>query len=403
MLNPHVWLPQACIRFNNRIKEIYTTSGSLREAGDVRIITHGMGTTHTHLGLYPIRSTVVSGLNLDSWVENFVWGWEKFLRENPEVSYYTSLLAINELLSSGVTAFADMHVNEEMVYRAVLESGVKADLSTPIMDRGVFENYEEALEENLNLLKVVSDPKVKVRLGPCTPRLLSPSVFREVVELARERGLGIHTHLAEVFEDLVWLRSKYSMSLRDFIRFVGLEKVNTIVAHAVWAEEVTDLLSASNFIISHAPRTNVLLSAGKAPVRSYLRNQSNLTIGVDVAPTYDIREDLRAYTLLHYEGEGSLNTQEAFSLVTTVAYRGLGFGKGELIEGEDADIVVWSVKEPIIRNPVALIIWGNSVVEEAYVSGSLVFSNKRPTHTEKSIHKAREVLEEYLAEIRNRS
>ncbi|MEM0025874.1 MAG: amidohydrolase family protein [Zestosphaera sp.] len=399
VINPYLWLSKACVRFDTRIKEVYAAPETAEKPDRVKIITHGMATTHTHLGLYPIRNTVVSGMNLDDWVKNFVWGWERFLRENPEVSYYASLLAIRELLASGVTAFADMHVNEDMVYKAVLESGVKADLSVPIMNRGIFESYEEALEENLSLLKIVDEPKVRVRLGPCTPRLLPPDLFREVVDLARERELGVHTHLAEVFEDLVWLKSKYSMSLRDFVRFVGLDRVNAIVAHAVWAEEVADVLSYSNFVISHAPRSNILLGDGRAPVKSYLRSQSNVTIGVDVAPTYDIRDDLRAYALLHYEGEGLPNLQEAFLLATTVAYRSLGFGKGELIEGEDADLVVWSVENPVLGNPVALVSWCNSVVEEVYVSGSLVFSSGRLTHAQKSVDKAREVLAEILNEF----
>ncbi|MEO3993372.1 MAG: amidohydrolase family protein [Desulfurococcaceae archaeon TW002] len=399
IINPYVWLPKACVRFNTKIKEIYVVSRDLEKSDKVRIITHGMATTHIHLGLYPIRNTVVSGLNLDEWVRNFVWGWERFLRENPEVSYYASLLAIRELLSSGVTTFADMHVNEDMVYKAVLESGVKADLSTPIMDGGIYENYEEALEENLRLLKIVSEPRVRVRLGPCTPRLLSPAAFKEVVELAKERGLGIHTHLAEVFEDLAWLKNKYSMTLRDFIKFVGLTEVNAIVAHAVWAEEAVNILSSSNFIISHAPRSNVLLGDGRAPIKNYLKKQSNVTIGIDVAPTYDIREDLRAYTLLHYEGEGIPDLQEAFRLVTTTAYRSMGFGKGELIEGEEADIVVWSVKNLVPGNPVAQISWGDSHVEEVYVSGVLVFSGGELKLARTPSEEIREVLNNYLTEF----
>ncbi|MEM1786845.1 MAG: hypothetical protein QXQ98_04995, partial [Zestosphaera sp.] len=86
-------------------------------------------------------------------------------------------------------------------------------------------------------------------------------------------------------------------------------------------------------------------------------------------------------------------------LATTVAYRSLGFGKGELIEGEDADLVVWSVENPVLGNPVALVSWCNSVVEEVYVSGSLVFSSGRLTHAQKSVDKAREVLAEILNEF----
>ncbi|MEM4686242.1 MAG: hypothetical protein QXY67_01960, partial [Zestosphaera sp.] len=88
VINPYLWLSKACVRFDTRIKEVYAAPETAEKPDRVKIITHGMATTHTHLGLYPIRNTVVSGMNLDDWVKNFVWGWERFLRENPEVSYY---------------------------------------------------------------------------------------------------------------------------------------------------------------------------------------------------------------------------------------------------------------------------------------------------------------------------
>jgi len=159
------------------------------------------------------------------------------------------------------------------------------------------------------------------------------------------------------------------------------------------------VLSANNFVISHPPRSNILLGDGRAPIRNYLSRLSNVTIGIDVAPTYDIREDLRAYTLLHYEGEGVPDLREAFSLATTTAYRGLGFGKGELIEGEDADLVVWSVEGPVAGDPVASVNWGDSIVEEVYVSGSLIFKGGELTRARKSVEEAYYVLKEYLNEF----
>lgn len=399
-INPYVWLSNACVRFTDRIKEIFTYSNE-RKAGDheVRIVTHGMASTHTHLGLYPVRDTISSGLNLDSWVAGKAWRWEKFLRRFPEVSYLSALLAATELLSSGVTAVADMHFNEEMVYKAVSEVGVRADLSVAVMDGGVFENYEEALEENLSLLRRVQGGNVKVRFGPCTPRLLSPRQFREVVELAKQHGVGIHTHLAEVYEDLAWLKSRYSLSLKEFINVTGMSEVDTIVAHAVWAGDVADVLSMSNFTVSHPPRSNVLLGDGRAPVRSFLRHGVNVTLGVDVAPTYNIIDDVKAYVFLHYKGEGPSDIQEAFRLATTNAYRGLGFGSGELVQEEVADLVVWSVTGPILGDPLARIVWGSPKAEEVYVSGRLVLKDGVPVSTGPRLDRVRSVLHDHVGEF----
>ncbi|MEM2005162.1 MAG: amidohydrolase family protein [Zestosphaera sp.] len=400
LINPYVWLSNACVCFTDRIEEVFVHSNESKPKDrEVRVITHGMASTHTHLGLYPIRDTVSLGLNLDSWVTDKAWRWEKFLRRFPEVSYLSALLAITELLSSGVTAFADMHFNEEMICRAVREAGVRADLSVAIMDGGVFEDYEEALEENLKLLKVARGNDIRVRFGPCTPRLLSPSHFREVVELAKQHGVGVHTHLAEVREDLAWLKGKYSLSLRDFISVTGLLEVDTIVAHAVWAEEVADVLSMSNFTVSHPPRSNVLLGDGRAPIRSFLRQGVNVTLGVDVAPTYNLLEDVKAYIFLHYKGEGPPDIHEAFRLATTNAYRGLGFGSGDIVQGEVADLVIWSVTGPAFSDPLARVVWGSPRVEEVYVSGRLVLKDGMPVLTSLSLNEVASALYEYVREF----
>ncbi len=398
VVNPYVWLSNACVRFTDRIEDIYTLSGGGVAEGGLRIITHGMASTHTHLGLYPVRSTVAAGLDLDSWVKGRAWRWERFVRGNPEVSYLSSLIAATEMLLSGVTLIADMHFNEELVYRTLSEIGVKADLSVAIMDGGVFDSYEEALEENLRLLKAVQGADVKVRLGPCTPRLLTPEQFREIVTLAKQLDIGIHTHLAEVREDIEWLKSRYSISLKEFVDLVGLRDTDSIVAHAVWAEDVIDLLSSSNITVSHSPRSNILLGDGRAPVRRYLRHGVNVSLGVDVAPTYDLRDELKTYVSLHYPGEGPSDTLEAFRLSTINAYRGLGFGSGELSPGEVADLVVWSVTDPLVDDPLAQVIWGSSRVEEVYVSGRLILKEGRPVSSV-DLLRVRERLHEYLREF----
>ncbi|MFN3267957.1 MAG: hypothetical protein ACK416_01710, partial [Zestosphaera sp.] len=91
--------------------------------------------------------------------------------------------------------------------------------------------------------------------------------------------------------------------------------------------------------------------------------------------------------------------QEAFRLATTTAYGSMGFGKGELVEGEEADLVVWSVKDLLPGNPVAQIGWGNSLAEEVYVSGVLVFSNGELTLTRTPSKEIREILNNYLTEF----
>ena len=382
VINPYSWLRNACIIFTDKIQNIYVRKGvkspSRDEVGKsyYLVITHGIASAHTHLGLYPIRSSVANGLDLDGWVKFFAWPWEKYLRKNPRLTYINALISLEELVKSGVTAFADMHFNEDHVGSAVQKIGVKGDLSIALMDGGVFENFEEGLQENLDLVnKFRSSKLINTRLGPCTLRLLTPKQFREVVELAKELGVGIHTHLAEVIHDLTYLAKVWDMNLRGFIEYVGLRKVDSLVAHGIWTASVVDeFFNSSNIHVIHSPRSNTLLGDGKFPLLAMLSEGIRIALGVDVAPTYSLIDDMNFALALHYQGLRPLSPELIFSLGSEGGYRALGFGSGDLVVGEPADIVVWKVRKEIFTQPISSIVLGNAKVSEVYVNGESILS-----------------------------
>ncbi|MCS7099873.1 MAG: amidohydrolase family protein, partial [Sulfolobales archaeon] len=205
-------IENACVVFDEKIVAVEKGDNISEDT----VVTHGFASIHTHLGLYPIRTTLDSYLRLDEWVRKCVWPWERYLRQEPELSYASAVLALSKLVLSGVTAVADMHFNEDLVAEAFLRIGVRGDLSVAIMSKGVYESLDEALRDNLELArKLRSSDLLKVRLGPTTPRLLTPEEFKKVVEVAGEIGVGIHTHIAEVPDDAEYLKRERGMSLKD--------------------------------------------------------------------------------------------------------------------------------------------------------------------------------------------
>ncbi len=367
VVSAHRVIENACVTFNERIIGIERERGVPENA----VVSHGLASIHTHLGLYPVRTTIAGRARLDEWVARYAWPWEKLLRREPELSYSSAILALSKLLLSGVTAVADMHFNEDRVAEALLRVGVRGDLSVALMSRGVYESLDVALEENVELVKKLRGKDLlKARLGPTTPRLLSPEEFREVVDRAEELGVGIHTHIAEVPEDSEYLEKYYGMSLRDFVEFVGLTRVNTIIAHAVWLDaEAAKSLAHPNVTIAHCPSSNVLLRDGIAPVRGYLDLGIRVGLGVDVSPSYSILDEIAAALPLH-AGRGDLDARELFEAATAAGYRALHAGSGLLEIGEVADLVLWSLDEPVVDPVAGLVISGRVV--ELYVGGRRV-------------------------------
>ncbi len=367
VVSPQRVVENACVVFDERIVRIEEERG----VPENTIVTHGLASIHTHLGLYPIRTTIAGRARLDEWVSRYAWPWERMLRQEPELSYASAVTALSELVPSGVTAVADMHFNEERVAEALLKVGIRGDLSVALMSGGVYESLDVALAENMELVKkLAGSDLLRARLGPTTPRLLSPEEFREVVDRAEELGVGIHTHIAEVPEDSEHLRMRYGMSLRDFIDFVGLTRVNSIVAHAVWLDaEAASSLVHPNVAVAHCPTSNTLLRDGAAPVRRYLDLGARVGLGVDVSPSYSIIDEIAMALALHI-GRGDLDFWELFEAATVAGYRALSIGSGLIEVGEVADIVLWSVERPVV-DPVASLAVSGSVAE-AYVGGRKV-------------------------------
>ncbi len=395
VITPYTWIENACVEFGDRIKAVEPgCSGS--ECSGV-IVSHGLASAHTHLGLYPVRHSVLYGLKLDEWVKTFAWPWERLLLEEPELTYYASLLALNELLGSGVTAVADMHFNEDRVLEAVLKVGVRADLSVAIMSKGVFNSFDEALSENRKLVsrvKGLGRGDIACRFGPCTPRLLKPEEFKAVVEEAVKAGVGIHTHLGEVPEDEGFLVKEYGLRLDEFIRYVGLNEVDALVAHSIWVETALDeLLRSERTRLIHLPRSNALLRDGVMPLEVLREALGGVSLGVDVAPTYSIIDEAFFAIGLHCLGRAALTPEDVFNLAVS-GYRAMGFGTGNLEEGEVADIVVWKVREGLaggIVSPQAALIAGLAKPVEVFVGGRQIMSCGEPVAAE-DIARAREAL-----------
>jgi len=355
----------ACVVFDKTIKRI--EEGGSGEPGT--IITHGFGSLHTHLALRPIGWTITSSASLDDWVRRFAWPWEKAVRDDPELASAAAAWGAYELLASGTTLVADMHFNEIAVGKVLERLGMRADLSVAMMSVGVFESFEEALEENNELVKWARGRTlINARYGPCTPRLLSPQEYREVVTVAGREGVGVHTHIAEVPDDELYLLKNYGLSLEKFVEYTGLYSVEAIVAHAVWAYGT---LGPSWARISHSPRSNTALGDGRAPIAKYLASGFTIGLGVDVAPTYDIREEARvAYYLNSLEG---ITKEHVYSMLTEGAYVGTGLGTGRLVPGEPADLVMWRVGKE--ADPLSAILFSNSLPEKIFVNGERVWDS----------------------------
>ncbi|HDD26207.1 MAG TPA: hypothetical protein ENF75_03865 [Acidilobales archaeon] len=354
-------------------KELPRGYEKLNYVGKHTVITHGFASSHTHLGLYPIRSTLLNKLELDAWVKRYVWPWELELRRRPELSYHTALIALKELVSSGVTLVIDMHPNGSEVAKALIKYGVRGNICTPVMEGGAYKSIDESLKENLRLLNEWHGKHELITVGlcPCTVRLASKEAYEKCIELALKYSTNIHTHLSEVVDDIKYTLSKYGKRPAHYLLELGIGKVKTIIAHGVWLtlNEIR-ALSSPNITLITNPRSNYLLRSGKPQLRHIVK-YLNTGLGVDVAPTYNIIDEI----LFLKFNERWLAPHDMYRLLTE-GYRALSIGKGFIDVDEVADVTVWRLNA-CIGDPLMGVLQGVAKPSLIMVNGAPIYRDDK--------------------------
>jgi 5-methylthioadenosine/S-adenosylhomocysteine deaminase len=247
---------------------------------------------------------------------------------------------------------------------ATLESsGIRAIFGMALMDqgegvpRGMIEPPGRALEQALALAKRFhggAAGRLQVSLAPRFILSCSDRLWRDVAAAARERGLVIHTHLAEspaeareVAAAVGDTAARY-FAKRDVLspRFVG--------AHGVWLEddEIAALGKADAALV-HCPGSNLKLGSGLANVRRWRAAGLRAGLGSDGAACNNRLDTFHEMSLAAgltrvLEPARPLAPRDVLALATCDGARALGLGDriGSLEPGKQADVALVDVRGP---------------------------------------------------------
>jgi len=412
------------LAFNEEGKITYVGKEKLDE-GDVlnlegRIIIPGLINAHTHVAM-----TVLRGLKddvvLSEWLYNYIFPAEARLKADDV--YWGTLQGIAEMIESGTTAFADMYFFEEKIADAVVESGVRANLSRGTLD--INKTVEDAIKEEIDFLNYVEklwskDKKLRDRIvyyfGPHAPYTCSKELLTKIKELADEKKLGIHIHLAETKWELEEIKKKVGMSPVEYLDAIGILTERTLAAHVVWASDRDlDILARRGVSIAHNPTSNLKLASGIARVPNMLERGINVAIGTDGPASnnrLDMLMEMRMAALIH---KGYLlnptvvTAEDVLRMATINGAKAIGMEKiiGSLDEGKYADFVVINPKKVLQGTPIhdifSMIIYALDLraIEAVYVGGKKIYDNGelltiRIDKVREKVQEIRERLEEEI-------
>jgi cytosine/adenosine deaminase-related metal-dependent hydrolase len=168
------------------------------------------------------------------------------------------------------------------------------------------------------------------------------------VEAARRNGWRVHTHLAEVREEITEARIAYGTNTLGRARDFGVLDLDTIYAHCVWLNEGDiSLLAASTAAVAHNPVSNMILGSGVCPVPRLRMAGLPVGLGTDGAASNDSHDMLQVLKFaaliqkLNSLDPAVLTARDVLAMGTIEGARSLCLDDriGSLEPGKLADIV----------------------------------------------------------------
>ena len=213
------------------------------------------------------------------------------------------------------------------------------------------------------------DAMVRIALAPCSPFSVTGELMGETAELARRRGVRLHTHLAETTDEEAFCLERFGVRPVEYLEQLGWLGDDVWLAHCVHLDErEIARFGETGTGVAHCPSSNARLGAGIAPVPGLLAAGAPVGLGVDGAASNEageLRIEVRQALLMARAARGprALTARDALALGTIHGARCLGReGElGSLEPGKLADVALWRLDGAPVRgieDPVAALAFG---------------------------------------------
>jgi cytosine/adenosine deaminase-related metal-dependent hydrolase len=225
---------------------------------------------------------------------------------------------------------------------------------------------------------------VRVALAPCSPFSVTRGLMADAAELARRRGVRLHTHLAETVDEEQFCLERFGVRPVEYLDDLGWLGDDVWLAHCVHlSDDEVARFGATGTGVAHCPSSNARLGAGIAPVAALVQAGAPVGLGVDGAASNEAGElagEARQALLFGRlrGGPQALTVRDALALATIEGARCLGRDDelGSLEPGKLADVALWRLDDLAqagIADPVAALVLGPPrPVETLLVGGRVV-------------------------------
>ncbi|MEJ3654635.1 8-oxoguanine deaminase [Actinomycetes bacterium KLBMP 9759] len=383
------------------------TGGETVVDGSGCLLTPGFVNTHNHLYQWVTRGLAVDS-TLFRWLTTLYPVWAGI----DEHAVFTGASgALAQLARTGCTTASDHHyvfprdggdvLGAEI--RAARAVGIRFHATRGSMDLGqrdgglppdhVVEDRDAILTASEAAIDRWHDPSpgsmLQVALAPCSPFSVTGGLMRESAELARRRGVRLHTHLAETLDEEEFCRERFGCTPLDYVESLGWTGADVWFAHAIHLDDsAVKKIGDTSTGVAHCPSSNARLGAGIARTRDLRDAGARVGLGVDGAASNEagsLLEEARHAVLFArlVGGPTALSVRDGLELATMGGATVLGRQDeiGSIEPGKLADLALWRIDglgHADVADPVAALLLGSPPpLERLIVDGRTVVERDR--------------------------
>lgn len=343
-----------------------------------RLLIPGLVNSHTHSHGNLVRSAG------DKWTLELAIHLNTAIRRNQSLDdkYLGAQLGAVEMVSKGCTACYDL-VSEvpfptveglRTVGQAYADVGMRAVVTPMMASHSIYHAYPgliDAMPQEWREQFARTNPEgdrinidvttralrdwpfdrdlVRLAVAPTIPLHCTDAFWKDAAALARDYGVGLHTHLAESKLQAVAGMERYGRTLTAHLDGLGVLGPNFTAAHGIWLDD-DDMkrLADHGATVAHNPGSNMRYGSGLAAVRRMLDLGLSVGVGTDSRSCSDNLNMFEAMRLASFTSRVRgpdyrrwLGTDEVLRMATEGSARALGLqGRiGRLEAGYKADIV----------------------------------------------------------------
>jgi cytosine/adenosine deaminase-related metal-dependent hydrolase len=371
------------------------------------LLTPGFVNTHNHLYQWVTRGLAVDA-TLFEWLTTLYPVWAGI---DEHAVHVGASGALAQLARTGCTTSTDHHyvfpreggdlLGAEIT--AAREVGLRFHPTRGSMDLGqrdgglppdhVVEDRDAILAASEAAIDRWHDPSpgamLRIGLAPCSPFSVTGELMREAAELARRRGVRLHTHLAETLDEEDFCRERFSCTPLEYVESLGWTGEDVWFAHAIHLDDAAvKKIGDTGTGVAHCPSSNARLGAGIARTRDLRDAGARVGLGVDGAASNEagsLLEEVRHAVLFARAvgGPTALSVRDGLELATLGGAAVLGRTDeiGSIEVGKLADLALWRIDGPAhadVADPVAaLVLGGPPPLELLLVDGRAVVERDR--------------------------